>query len=124
MKVTGSLRQRLARLFAVVGVVTALLTLLTVGALVQMQRATVDRVDVFGPALLSSETLYGAYSDQETGLRGFLLSAGDDAFLDPYDQGRDARAGEPRAAARPPPRRAGPARAGGRGPGRGRRVAA
>ena len=90
MKVTGSLRQRLARLFAVVGVVTALLTLLTVGAFVQLQRATVDRVDVFGPALLSAETLYGAYSDQETGLRGFLLSGGNDTFLDPYDQGRDS----------------------------------
>ena len=88
MKVTGSLRQRLVRLFAVVAVVTALLTLLTVGAFVQLQRATVDRVDVFGPALLSTETLYRAYSDQETGLRGFLLSDGREDFLDPYDEGR------------------------------------
>ena len=88
MKVTGGLRGRLARLFAVVGVVTALLTVLVVGAFVQLQRATVDRVDIFGPALLSTETLYGAYSDQETGLRGFLLSEGREEFLEPYDRGR------------------------------------
>jgi signal transduction histidine kinase len=85
---TGSLRRRLARLFAVVGAVTALLTLLTVAALVQLQRATGDRVDVYGPALLSTETLYRAYSDQESGLRGFLLADGREDVLDPYAQGR------------------------------------
>jgi signal transduction histidine kinase len=90
VKVSGGLRGRLARLFAVVGVVTALLTVLVVGAFVQLQRATVDRVDVFGPALLSTETLYGAYSDQETGLRGFLLSEGREDFLEPYDRGRSS----------------------------------
>jgi len=85
---TGSLRRRLARLFAVVGVITSLLTLLTVGAFVQLERATVERVDVYGPALLATETLYRAYSDQETGLRGFVLSGGNGDFLAPYTEGR------------------------------------
>ena len=84
----GGLRRRLALLFAVAAVVTALLAALTVGALVQLERATTDRVEVYGPALLSTETLLRAYSDQETGLRGFLLADGREAFLEPYVSGR------------------------------------
>jgi len=84
----GGLRRRLALLFAVAGVVAALLAALTVGALVQLERATTDRVEVFGPALLSTETLFRAYSDQETGLRGFLLADGREEFLEPYEIGR------------------------------------
>ena len=84
----GSLRRRLALLFAVAAVVTALLSALTVGALVQLERATNDRVQVYGPASLSTETLLRAYSDQETGLRGFLLAKGREEFLEPYRAGR------------------------------------
>ena len=84
----GGLRRRLALLFVVAGVVTALLAALTVGALVQLERATTDRVEVYGPASLSTETLLRAYSDQETGLRGFLLADGSEEFLEPYRSGR------------------------------------
>jgi signal transduction histidine kinase len=84
----GGLRRRLALLFAVAGVITVLLTALTVGALVQLERATADRVEVYGPASLSTETLLRAYSDQETGLRGFLLANGREEFLEPYRSGR------------------------------------
>jgi signal transduction histidine kinase len=84
----GGLRRRLALLFAVAGVITVLLTALTVGALVQLERATADRVEVYGPASLSTETLFRAYSDQETGLRGFLLANGREEFLEPYRSGR------------------------------------
>ena len=84
----GGLRRRLALLFAVAGVVATLLAALTVGALLQLERATTDRVEVYGPALLSTETLLRAYSDQETGLRGFLLADGREEFLEPYVAGR------------------------------------
>jgi signal transduction histidine kinase len=84
----GGLRRRLSLLFAVAAVVTALLAALTVGALVQLERATADRVEVYGPASLSTETLLRAYSDQETGLRGFLLANGREEFLEPYRSGR------------------------------------
>ena len=84
----GSLRRRLALLFAVAAVVTGLLAALTVGALVQLEQATDDRVQVYGPASLSTETLLRAYSDQETGLRGFLLAKGRAEFLEPYRAGR------------------------------------
>ncbi|HTE73906.1 MAG TPA: CHASE3 domain-containing protein [Actinomycetes bacterium] len=84
----GGLRRRLALLFAMAGVVTALLAALIVGALVQLERATTDRVEVYGPALLSTETLFRAYSDQQTGLRGFLLAGGREEFLEPYQTGR------------------------------------
>jgi signal transduction histidine kinase len=84
----GGLRRRLSLLFAVAAVVTALLAALTVGALVQLERATTDRVEVYGPASLSTETLFRAYSDQETGLRGFLLANGREEFLEPYRSGR------------------------------------
>jgi hypothetical protein len=89
----GGLRRRLALLFAVAGVVTVLLAALTVGALVQLERATVDRVEVYGPASLSTETLLRAYSDQETGLRGFLLAEGREEFLEPYRSGRSTERG-------------------------------
>ena len=53
----------------------------------QLGHATRDRVDVYGPALLDTETLAGSFSDQETGVRGFL-AGGRDSFLAPYVDGR------------------------------------
>ncbi|MEO7982304.1 MAG: CHASE3 domain-containing protein [Sporichthyaceae bacterium] len=85
----ASLQLRLTRLFLLTGVVTAVLALATVLSLVQLSRATHDRVDVYGPALLGTETLAGAFSDQETGLRGFL-AGGRDTFLLPYADGKAA----------------------------------
>jgi signal transduction histidine kinase len=85
----GSLQLRLTRLFLLTGVVTVVLTIATVASLVQLGHATRDRVDVYGPALLDTETLAGSFSDQETGVRGFL-AGGRDPFLAPYVDGRAA----------------------------------
>jgi len=83
----ASLRRRLALLFIVAGAVSAVLAGLVVAALVGLDRALADRVDRYGPALLETETLARAYSDQETGLRSYLL-VGRPAFLEPYREGR------------------------------------
>ncbi len=83
----SSLQLRLTRLFLLTGVVTVVLTIATVVSLVQLGHATRDRVDIYGPALLDTETLAGSFSDQETGVRGFL-AGGRDSFLAPYDDGR------------------------------------
>ncbi len=87
MSAASSLQRRLTALFLVTGVVTAVLALATVTLLVQLSRATSARVDVYGPALLRAETLASAYSDQETGIRGFV-AARDRSFLQPYLDGR------------------------------------
>ncbi len=83
----SSLQRRLTGLFVVTGLVTVVLAVATVSSLLQLNRATHDRVDVYGPALLDSEALAGAYSDQETGIRGFV-TARDRDFLQPYVDGR------------------------------------
>ena len=82
-----SLRRRLALLFVVAGVVTGVLTVLVVVALHQLAIASRDRVERYGPAALEVVALAKAYSDQETGLRGFLIGGRED-FLEPYRSGR------------------------------------
>jgi signal transduction histidine kinase len=81
------LRRMLGTVFTVIGAVTLILVILIASALANLDRARTDRVDRYGPASLATETLSKAYSDQETGLRGFAL-AGEDSFLTPYTQGR------------------------------------
>ncbi len=83
----ASLQLRLSRLFLLTGIVTVLLSGATALSLVQVSRANHDRIEVYGPALLHVETLARAYSDQETGVRGFV-AAGDESFLQPYVDGR------------------------------------
>ena len=86
------LRRMLGSVFGVFGVVTLVIAILIISALVHLDGARRDRVDVYGPAVLATETLAKAYSDQETGLRGFTL-AGNMSFLAPYTNGRaDERA--------------------------------
>jgi len=77
----------LGTVFTVIGAVTVVLVILISSALANLEHARNDRVDRYGPAALATETLSKAYSDQETGLRGFAL-AGEDSFLVPYTQGR------------------------------------
>jgi signal transduction histidine kinase len=89
------LRRMLGTVFTVIGAVTLVLVILISTALVNLDRARTDRVDRYGPAALATETLSKAYSDQETGLRGFSL-AGDVTFLTPYTQGRVAEGAEVR----------------------------
>ena len=88
---TTSLRRRLSVLVVVTGVLTAVLVTATLISLVRLNRASHDRVDVYGPALLDVETLAGSVSDQETGLRGFL-AGGMEQFLQPYRDGRQSEA--------------------------------
>jgi hypothetical protein len=85
-----SLRRRLARLLLLIGVGTLLLAVLVTLALVQVSRSIDDRVEVFGPAVLDAQTLAAAYSDQETGVRGYQAGRRV-VFLQPY---QDARAVE------------------------------
>ena len=48
--------------------------ILTGLALVRLDRATTQRVDIYGPALLETANLTSAYVDQETGVRGYAAS--------------------------------------------------
>jgi signal transduction histidine kinase len=81
------LRRMLASVFGVIGAVTLVIVILITSALVHLNDAQNDRLERYGPALLAAETLAKAYSDQETGLRGFA-TAGKRSFLAPYTNGR------------------------------------
>jgi signal transduction histidine kinase len=83
------LRRMLGVVFGVIGTVTLVIAILITSALVHLDHARKDRVDRYGPAALATETLSKAYSDQETGLRGYT-SAGQSSFLAPYRNGRTA----------------------------------
>ena len=76
----------LGTVFAVIGAVTVVLVILITSALANLEHARNDRVDRYGPAALATETLSKAYSDQETGLRGFAL-AGEDCVPGPVHAG-------------------------------------
>jgi signal transduction histidine kinase len=69
-----------------------LLVVLGVAALVAGEFGRVDKdvdtlVDGISPARISAESLAAAYLDQETGVRGYVLSR-DPSALQPYTQGR------------------------------------
>jgi signal transduction histidine kinase len=81
------LRRTLEVVFGVIGVVLLVVAALIVSALIHLDHARTDRVTRYGPATLATETLAKAYSDQETGLRGYT-SAGKKNFLAPYTDGR------------------------------------
>jgi signal transduction histidine kinase len=85
------LRRMLGSVFGVFGVVTLAIAILITSALVNLDNARFDRVARFGPAVLATETLAKAYSDQETGLRGYT-TAGKRRFLSPYTDGRTSEA--------------------------------
>jgi signal transduction histidine kinase len=81
------LRRMLGAVFGVIAAVTLVIAILVTSALVRLGDARTDRVDRYGPAVLAGETLAKAYSDQQTGLRGYT-AAGKRAFLAPYTNGR------------------------------------
>jgi signal transduction histidine kinase len=83
------LRRMLGSVFGVLAVVTLVIAIVITSALVRLDRARTDRVVRYGPSVLATETLSKAYSDQETGLRGYS-TAGKRGFLDPYTNGRAA----------------------------------
>jgi signal transduction histidine kinase len=73
------------------GVVVAVLV---VGAFVSLNSLSTARqrlVDRYDPALVASAELLAAAVDQETGLRGFVLS-GERSFLEPYLVGQETQA--------------------------------
>lgn len=83
----ASLHWRVRAVFGVavaIAVLAAALGAASFGALLDARRQLVDRVD---PALASSERLLAAMVDQETGVRAYVLSNGDDRFLEPYRRG-------------------------------------
>ena len=78
-----SLRRRLTVLFILGTVlVGAVSTVAALGVfhLTDTRRALLTQID---PASLSADELFAAYLDEETGIRGFILSR-NTAFLDPY----------------------------------------
>ncbi len=80
------LRQRLAVAFVAVGVVATVATTVLVWAYVRLSDARHDVVDQIDPARLQVQLLLEAYLNQETGVRGFVLT-GDRTFLTPYTGG-------------------------------------
>ncbi|MEU1090670.1 CHASE3 domain-containing protein [Streptomyces sp. NPDC005576] len=71
------------------GFVVVVVTCLVIGAVVlnDMSARTTDLVDRVQPARSASFQLQNALLNQETGVRGFVLT-GDDSFLEPYRQGQ------------------------------------
>src|SRR3954452_1251144 len=83
------LRRRLLLLFvAIVAAVLALGTLMVVT--VRDRDDAQQRERRLSVAVERVAQLSTAYADQETGERGYVLSGGNDAFLEPYEQGRAA----------------------------------
>jgi signal transduction histidine kinase len=82
----------LARVFVVGAVLAALVATGTVAlgatALWRLAEARVALLDRVGPAVRAAQQLSAAQLDQETGVRGFLLT-GQRLFLDPYYAGID-----------------------------------
>jgi CHASE3 domain sensor protein len=81
-EIRGSLRGRMQALVLVVLVALFALLAVAVGSMAQASAADRVMMERLGPALTSVERLQSAYLDQETGVRGYLLS-GQDSFLEP-----------------------------------------
>lgn len=91
----GSLRGRMQALVVVVLVTLFGLLAVAVGSMAQASAADQVMMQRLGPALTSLERLQGAYVDQETGLRGYLLS-GVEGFLEPLTAAEPTIAAEQR----------------------------
>jgi signal transduction histidine kinase len=84
-------RWTLKRVFAFGAAAAALVTLgaIAIGAaaLVRLSDTRAVLLDQVGPAVLSAQVLLSDLINQETGVRGFVLSGGNPDDLDPYRQG-------------------------------------
>ena len=80
------LRRRLVVLFAIAGIALLLVVVVLASSLIQLQHRRDAAVDRYDPASLAVGDLRTAMLDQETGVRGYVLS-GDQAFLEPYENG-------------------------------------
>ncbi|GAA4692467.1 hypothetical protein GCM10023215_31980 [Pseudonocardia yuanmonensis] len=79
----GSLRRRLQVLVLVVLVAVFALLAVALGSMAQASAADREMMERLGPATTSVERLQSAYVDQETGMRGYLLTGQED-FLRPF----------------------------------------
>jgi signal transduction histidine kinase len=86
---TRPLRHRLAWMLTAAGGVLALSIIVIVISLVQLALTRRSLVDYIDPAALAAQELRTALVDQETGVRGYLLTR-DRTFLAPYTSGREA----------------------------------
>ncbi len=90
-KAAVTLRARLRAVLLVGSVVLVVGVLVTFYALSRLNFDTEDLVDRVSPARVEATTLANAYLNQETGVRGFLLTR-DDSFLEPYRTGQERAA--------------------------------
>src|ERR1700722_12451372 len=89
----ATLRGALARLFLVAGLV---MTLVVVAGAVAVVRLSNDRDEVtnkFDPANVRVANLLAAYLDQETGIRGYVLTK-QPLFRQPYQAGQTSARSE------------------------------
>jgi signal transduction histidine kinase len=63
-------------------------TVRSVFALNALSEARAELIDQLGPVALAANDVEISMLDQETGVRGYVLSAGDDRFLQPFNDGR------------------------------------
>jgi signal transduction histidine kinase len=83
----ASLRRRLSGVFAVGAVLLAAMTLVVVVSFVRLVHARHLIINQLDPASLASDQLLTGYINQETGVRGYVLS-GNTNFLAPYQEGQ------------------------------------
>jgi hypothetical protein len=83
---SSSLQARLVVLFAVAAAVVAIVVAVSAVSFVNLVSARSALVSHVDPANLDADRLFIAYLDEETGVRGYVLSK-NPAFLQPYDQG-------------------------------------
>jgi hypothetical protein len=85
----GTLRARLRLVLAVAAVLVAIGAFITLGALHSLDSDTRTLTDRFSPARATAGDLTSAWLDQETGVRGYVLTR-DRTLLAPYTGGQQA----------------------------------
>jgi signal transduction histidine kinase len=83
----GTLRARLRLVLVVAAVLVVLGAITTLGALHALERDTRTLTDHFSPARATAADLTSAWLDQETGVRGYVLTR-DQTLLAPYTEGQ------------------------------------
>ena len=86
-----TLRARLRLAFTYAAVLLVLGVGTTVVSVVRLESATRNIVDRLSPARIAAAQLATAYVDQESGIRGYLLTR-EEAFLTPYDNAQRVEA--------------------------------
>jgi signal transduction histidine kinase len=87
----GSLRRRVLLLLAAITLVLVAASALAAVSTVRLSRAREHLADRLDPAAIRDAELLAALVDQETGVRGYVLT-GDAQFLEPWEAGQIAEA--------------------------------